>query len=699
MIKGFYFCIMIGYGNIKTGNAFRLCILFIITFIGYTHILAHDFEKDGIYYNINDDQVSVSVTYKGSNAIDYTEYIGSVSIPPSVIYDGKTYDITTIGRYAFYGCTSLTSLNIPNSVTSIMNYAFGNCSGLTSINLPDNIVTIEEKCFQGCSGLLTLNIPSNVTAISNYAFSGCHNLTSLLLPDGVSSIGTGAFYECSGIVSINIPDNILTIEDNCFSGCSSLTSINLHQNITSIGNGAFHGCCGLSSISIPDEVVHIGAGAFSGCSLLSSFVFPSKVTIIEDEVLRGCKGLTSIKLNDYVESIGERAFESCFKLNSINLPEGLITIGTCAFGFCKEITSIDLPQTLTSIGDYAFNGVGISSIIIPNSVSYIGVGAFSGCNYLSQVEIGENVSPIRSQVFEYCWRIENVISHILDPLNMPKNAFVDNVYEKAKLIVPDGTMNKYLSCDGWKDFVNIVEESQQESFMLTVTANRGGEVSFEGQTVRDGSERLNVKRNQSITLTITPDEENFIQSVTVNGEDITEDLYENTYTLAQIKENKNVTVTFAEQAIYLSIQQAEGGSVMQRVEKGKQYEYSFAPMSGWRIHSVTFNDEDVTRQLGNNNTFFTPVIEGNSTLIVVYERTNGQATAIHSEGDPKVQIQGTSFGVRVMNVDMNDVIQVFTTDGKLIKSVVANANDTNIPLERGQVYIIKVREKVVKVRL
>ena len=88
MIKGFYFCIMIGYGNIKTGNAFRLCILFIITFIGYTHILAHDFEKDGIYYNINDDEVSVSVTYKGSNAIDYTEYIGSVSIPPSVIYDG-----------------------------------------------------------------------------------------------------------------------------------------------------------------------------------------------------------------------------------------------------------------------------------------------------------------------------------------------------------------------------------------------------------------------------------------------------------------------------------------------------------------------------------------------------------------------------------------------------------------------------------
>ena len=138
---------------------------------------------------------------------------------------------------------------------------------------------------------------------------------------------------------------------------------------------------------------------------------------------------------------------------------------------------------------------------------------------------------------------------------------------------------------------------------------------------------------------------------------------------------------------------------MQRVEKGKTYEYRFAPTNGWRMHSVTFNNQNVTSQLGSDNTFTTPAIEGNSTLIVVYERTNGQATAIRETNGSSVQIQGASYGVHITNAELNDIINVYSTDGKLVKSETATASQMDIPLERGQVYIIKVREKVLKVRL
>ena len=135
---------------------------------------AHDFEVDGIYYVKNSSGTSVSVSYKGTSYSEYSgEYSGSVTIPPNVAYSGKNYDVTSIGQYAFYGCSDLTSVTIGNSVTSIGGSAFRNCSGLTSVTIPNSVTSIGGSACRNCSGLTSVTIPNSVTKIGNYAFYNC----------------------------------------------------------------------------------------------------------------------------------------------------------------------------------------------------------------------------------------------------------------------------------------------------------------------------------------------------------------------------------------------------------------------------------------------------------------------------------------------------------------------------------------------
>ena len=153
--------------------------------------------------------------------------------------------------------------NTSNDV--IGSYAFYGCSGLTSLNLPDGITSISGGAFSGCSGLTSLTLPDGITSIGEYAFSGCSGLTSLTLPDGITSINDGIFSGCSGLMSLTLPDGITSIGENAFSGCSGLTSLNLPDGITSIGWCAFKGCSGLTSLTLPSSITSIGENAFSSC--------------------------------------------------------------------------------------------------------------------------------------------------------------------------------------------------------------------------------------------------------------------------------------------------------------------------------------------------------------------------------------------------------------------------------------------------
>ena len=156
--------------------------------------------------------------------------------------------VNSIGEYAFYGCTGLTSVIIPNSVTSIGSEAFWCCSGLTSVIIPNSVQSIGAVAFDGCSSLVSIVIPKSVTSLGSGAFSGCSSLTSIIIPEGIRGIGDSTFYGCSSLTSVYIPNSVVFIDNNAFSGCSSLTSVSIPNSVTSMGYRVFKNCSSLIDV-------------------------------------------------------------------------------------------------------------------------------------------------------------------------------------------------------------------------------------------------------------------------------------------------------------------------------------------------------------------------------------------------------------------------------------------------------------------
>ena len=266
--------------------------------------LAQTFEVDGIKYKVTStENLTVEVT-RGSSRNS-----GDVAIPNEVEYNSNNYSVTSIGGYAFYKCSGLTSITIPNRVTSIGSGAFRECSGLTSITIPNSVTSIGDYAFIECISLTSITIPNSVTSIGWFAFQECSNLTSITIPNSVTSIGDYAFSRCSGLTSITIPNSVTTIGKSAFSYCSRLTSITIPNSVTSIGVDAFGGCTGLTSVTIPNSVTSIGQDAFYRCSGLTSITIPNSVTSIGNWAFEYCTGLTE------VVSMIEKPFEisgACF---------------------------------------------------------------------------------------------------------------------------------------------------------------------------------------------------------------------------------------------------------------------------------------------------------------------------------------------------------------------------------------------------
>lgn len=252
--------------------------------------------------------------------------------------------------------------------------------------------------------------------------------------------------------------SVTSIGSQAFEGCTGLTSVTIPNSVTSIGNWAFYGCKGLTSVTIPNGVTSIGGAAFWDCSGLTSITIPNSVTSIGGSAFAGCKMLTAITIPNSVTSIGGSAFSDCSGLTSITIPNSVTSIGDCAFMGCSGLTSVTIPNSVTSIESRTFYECsGLTSVIIPNSVTNIGGQAFNNNDNLK---------------FVYA------LSEFPSFVKMYKESFpVSQSSYRSTLYVKKGLKDLYSKSDGWKNFVDIREMTDEQYEELVKKTKGEGETA------------------------------------------------------------------------------------------------------------------------------------------------------------------------------------------------------------------------------
>ena len=404
-------------------------------------------EDESVYtYGVLEDGTIEILGYNGSG--------GNVVIPAEI--DGMS--VTGIGNDAFYYCTNLTSIIIPDSVKNISDSAFFGCTNLAEIKVAtknlnyvsvngvlynkkktilkwfpagkkdknykiiDGVTKIGYSAFNNCTNLINITIPDSLTNIGKRAFTDCTNLASITIPNDVTDIGEYTFYNCQKLTSVTLPNSLISIGESAFSKCDSLTGITIPNNVTSIDSFAFSDCKSLSDITIPDSVKSIGYSAFCNCTSITTIAIPSSVTSIGNYAFSGCADLTEIKVaaknTNYVSVNGvlynkNKTTLICYpqgkKGNNYNIIDSVTSIEGNAFNGCANLTDIAIPDSVKSIGPGAFDSCSsLTNITIPSGIKSISEYTFNDCASLTNMTIPHGVTSIGYNAFSGCTNLASI---------------------------------------------------------------------------------------------------------------------------------------------------------------------------------------------------------------------------------------------------------------------------------------------------
>ncbi len=420
------------------------------------------------YLGTIDEWVQIEFSDYASNPLGYAK---NLYINGELVTVANITTATKINNSAFVGCTSLTSVIIPNSVTSIGDYVFGACTSLTSVVIPNSVTSIGDYAFEYCFKLVeVVNKSTHITVEKGSTANGYVGRYALAVYNSNSGITESQLVNDNGYIiytegnekilvgyngqetNLVLPNYITKINNYAFYDCDSLTSIVIGNSVTSIGSKAFYYCTSLTSATIGDSITSIGAFAFSYCTSLTSIEIPNSVTSIGAFAFADCTSLTSVVIGDSVTSIGAFAFSGCCKIvevvnksTHITVEKGSYSNGDVGYyalavynsgdtftgtklsndngyiiytegnekilvGYNGQETNLVLPNYITKINNYAFYYCdSLTSIEIPNSVTSIGNYAFYYCDSLTSVVIGNSVTSIGNWAFGYCMSLTSVV--------------------------------------------------------------------------------------------------------------------------------------------------------------------------------------------------------------------------------------------------------------------------------------------------
>ena len=265
-----------------------------------------------------------------------------------------------IADYAFASAEDLKSIVIPNrnNLKYIGKGAFIRCKQLDMVDLSyTNIRRIEDYAFYACTSLSTISLPTRLTSIGRSAFYNCLQLHKVDLSKRmVEELGPRAFSGCINLETINFGDKLKTIGEGAFYQCILLEKVSLPNTVTYIGDYAFIGCQLMEELSLGSNVQEIGNYAFAYCNAIKRLSFSGTLKTIGDYAFYGCEGVRLISFSEGLQSIGDYAFVGTKAVASLNLPSTLEHVGNYAFAYNDALKSIIIKDDMATLGNHVFYG-------------------------------------------------------------------------------------------------------------------------------------------------------------------------------------------------------------------------------------------------------------------------------------------------------------------------------------------------------
>lgn len=575
-----------------------------------------------------------------------------IVFPESILFRGRELTVTAIVSNNYINAR-IDTIVLPPTIREISGGAFMNTQ-LKSINLPMTLRKIEGSCFQGCN-LETITLPDSLEVIGTNAFSNCQ-FKEISFPEGLKEIGNGAFSNCENLERIDLPVSLRKIGGNAFAMCKSLKSVSTHSDLESIGEGAFDMDAQLKDVNFGGKVKNLNG--FTRCTALEEITIP-----------------------DGTQTLGYGIFSGCTSLKSVSIPKEVFEIGAYAFTGCKNLKELTLPSALKNLTYYVIKD----------------------CDQLESLSIGENTELIEGEAFSGCKNLKKIIVRRITPPLYNSSTFTQEIidlFNNAEVIIPVGRKSTYANTDFWKNFKNFTEqEIESKYYNFSVWIGESGEVECNGITMTPGDWNMLAVKGEPVTFIIRCDDDHEPDRVEMSSDygwqQYGDNIHDNQLTIDKVGENRKITFSFCEAKVYLDILQNDMGRVRLNVKKHYQYAYRVKEQEGWRVHSITFNGEETTDEIGEDGCRITPIVNDDSVIRIAFEKTTG----ISPTSANNLKVLGNDEGLSFKGLKTGEYVSIYTLEGRLVKTFIADSPQASVALCPGTIYLIRTELKTIKIRL